>query len=121
MQESESANSQILTESRRAYSIAQKVFCCKCFNCCQDVTIITSHIRKQTLQKMIRNYVIDEHVHIPIIQEITMYDPIKLMILIYLCEDTDIPKRHLWKCRVNPNLGVDSYRSDLEFYVSISS
>lgn len=46
-----------------------------------------------------------------------MYDPIKLMILIYLCEDTEIPKRHLWKCRVNPSSSVDTYRSDLEFYV----
>lgn len=63
MQETDSDNGQILTESRRAYSIAQKVFCCKCFYSCQDVTIVTSHIRKQTLQKMIRNYVIDEHVN----------------------------------------------------------
>ena len=46
-----------------------------------------------------------------------MYDPIKLMILIYLCEDTEIPKRHLWKCRVNPSTDVDTYRTDLEFYV----
>ena len=62
MNEKESDNGQILTESRKQYSVAEKVFCCRCFTTCQDVTIVTSHIRKQTLQKMIRNYVIDEHV-----------------------------------------------------------
>ena len=46
-----------------------------------------------------------------------MYDPIKLMILIYLCEDVEIPKRHLRKCRVNPSIDIESYRTDLEFYV----
>lgn len=42
-----------------------------------------------------------------------MYDPIKLMILIYLCADEEIPKKHLEKCRVNPNLIIDAYRTDL--------
>ena len=49
-----------------------------------------------------------------------MYDPIKLMILIYLCADEQIPRKHLEKCRVNPNLAHDSYRTDLEFYVKPS-
>lgn len=55
---------QIITSSRRAYSIAQKVFCCKCFDCCQDVAIVNSHVRKQTLQRMIKNFVIDENVNL---------------------------------------------------------
>ena len=51
------------------------------------------------------------------IQEETLYDPIKLMILIYLCEDDNIPQNFINRCRLNPNVGIDTYRTDLEFYV----
>lgn len=48
--------------SKQAYSICQKVFCCKCFHCLQNEVILTTDIRKQTLQRMIKNFVIDDDV-----------------------------------------------------------
>lgn len=48
--------------SKEVYSICQKVFCCKCFHCLQNEVILTTDIRKQTLQRMIKNFVIDDEV-----------------------------------------------------------
>lgn len=48
--------------SKEVYSICQKVFCCKCFHCLQNEVILTTDIRKQTLQRMIKNFVIDDDV-----------------------------------------------------------
>jgi hypothetical protein len=40
------------------------------------------------------------------------------MIIIYLCEDKNIPHRLIQRCRINPILGLGSRnRTDIEFYV----
>lgn len=44
--------------SKENYSISQKIFCCKCFDCLQNDVVLTTDIRKQTLQRMIRNFTI---------------------------------------------------------------
>lgn len=46
--------------SKESYSIAQKVFCCKCFDCLQNEVVLTTDIRRQTLQRMIKNFTISE-------------------------------------------------------------
>ena len=109
----ETNEDQIVTITKKAYSISEKIFCCKCFHCLQDETIFTSNIRKQTLQRMIKNFVLHEDVHFSQFKEDTLFDPIKLMILIYLCEDERITKSHIERCRINPSSEVDSYRTDL--------
>jgi hypothetical protein len=60
----QSENSRIITQLHRFYTISQKIFCCKCFDCCKDVAIIDSNVRKQTLQRMIKNFVIDDNVRV---------------------------------------------------------
>jgi hypothetical protein len=52
----------MVTTSKEVYSICQKVFCCKCFHCLQNDVILTTDIRKQTLQRMIKNFVIEDDV-----------------------------------------------------------
>lgn len=44
-------------------------------------------------------------------------DPVKLMILIYVCNDDSVPSRHIERFKINPSTGVINYRTDLEFYV----
>jgi hypothetical protein len=41
------------------------------------------------------------------------------MILIYVCKDDQIPRKHIYRCKINPSTGVINYRTDLEFYVPI--
>ena len=48
--------------SKESYSMGEKLFCCRCFHCLQNEVILTTDIRRQTLQKMIKNFVIDENV-----------------------------------------------------------
>lgn len=63
---------------------------------------------------MIKNFVLNEDVLFYWYkQEDTLFDPIKLMILIYLCHDEVITKSHIDRCRINPSSEVDSYRTDL--------
>lgn len=50
-------------------------------------------------------------------QDKILYDPVKLMILIYVCNDDSLPEKHISKCKINPSTGVINYRTDLEFYV----
>jgi hypothetical protein len=50
-------------------------------------------------------------------QEDTIEDSIKLMILIYLCLDENIPKKFINRCQINPDHSTDTYRTDLQFYV----
>ena len=52
-----------------------------------------------------------------ITQDKILIDPVKLMILIYVCNDDSIPAKHVSKCKISPSTGVFSYRTDLEFYV----
>jgi hypothetical protein len=54
-----------------------------------------------------------------IIQDKILYDPVKIMILIYVCNDDTIPAKHISKCKINPSTGVTNYRTDLEFYVGL--
>lgn len=56
---------------------------------------------------------------IVVIQDKILYDPVKIMILIYVCNDDTIPAKHIAKCKINPSTGVTNYRTDLEFYVSL--
>lgn len=53
------------------------------------------------------------------IQDKILYDPVKIMILIYVCNDDNIPAKHIAKCKINPSSGVTNYRTDLEFYVGL--
>jgi len=50
--------------TKKAYGIFQKLFCCRCFHCLQadDESMLTSEIRKQTFQRMIKNFAIDNNV-----------------------------------------------------------
>lgn len=43
----------IVVTSKAEYSCAQKLFCCKCFSCLQEETVMTSDIRKETIKRMI--------------------------------------------------------------------
>ena len=52
-------------------------------------------------------------------QDELLMDPVKLMILIYVCNDDSIPNKHIEKCKINPSTGVINYRTDLEFYVQL--
>ena len=51
--------------TKKAYGILQKLFCCRCFHCLQadDESMLTSNIRKQTFQRMIKNFAIDNNVN----------------------------------------------------------
>lgn len=62
---------------------------------------------------MIKNFVMSEDVINQLIQDDTLFDPIKLMILIYLCEDPGVTRSHIERCRINPPSEIDSYRTDL--------
>ncbi len=59
---------------------------------------------------MIKSYIINE-------EEESLYDPIKLLILIYLWQDDAIPQKHINRCRLNANINSETYRTDLEFYI----
>lgn len=50
--------------TKKAYGIFQKLFCCRCFHCLQadDESMLTSDIRKQTFQRMIKNFAIESNV-----------------------------------------------------------
>lgn len=52
-------------------------------------------------------------------QDKILYDPVKLMILIYVCNDDSLPQKHVSKCKISPSTGVINYRTDLEFYVFV--
>lgn len=47
------------TTSKSTYNLYQKVFCCKCFDCLQEEVVLTTDIRRQTLQRMVKNFTID--------------------------------------------------------------
>ena len=55
----------MVVNTKEVYSFCQKIFCCKCFHCLQSEVILTTDIRKQTLQRMIKNFVIEEDVSSP--------------------------------------------------------
>lgn len=57
-----SVQEDMVTTSKETYSLCQKVFCCKCFHCLQNEVRLTTDIRKQTLQRMIKNFAIDDNV-----------------------------------------------------------
>ena len=61
----QSINEDMVMISRQTYSISEKVFCCKCFSCLQDNVVLTTDIRRQTLQRMIKNFNISEDVPLP--------------------------------------------------------
>jgi cytochrome c-type biogenesis protein CcmH/NrfF len=63
--ESDTRN-QIKVVTKKAYSIFQKLFCCRCFHCMRadDESMLTSDIRKQVLQRMIKNFDIESNVKI---------------------------------------------------------
>ena len=46
--------------SKSNYSMAEKVFCCRCFDCLQEDVVLTPDLRRQTLQRIIKNFVIDD-------------------------------------------------------------
>ena len=48
--------------SKENYSMGQKIFCCKCFNCLKEEVVLTTDIRRQTLQRMVKNFTISEEV-----------------------------------------------------------
>lgn len=50
------------TTSKSTYNLYQKIFCCKCFNCLQEEVVLTTDIRRQTLQRMVKNFNIEEDV-----------------------------------------------------------
>ena len=50
----------IVITSKTNYSCAQKVFCCKCFSCLQEEKVMTSDIRKETIRRMIEDYMVHE-------------------------------------------------------------
>lgn len=68
---------------------------------------------------MIEDYMINEAENLNISQDELLMDPVKLMILIYVCNDDTIPNKHIEKCKINPSTGVINYRTDLEFYVQL--
>ena len=45
-------------KSKSEYSCVQKVLCCKCFSCLQEERVMTSDIRKQTVQRMMEAYLV---------------------------------------------------------------
>jgi hypothetical protein len=57
-----SVQEDMVMTSKETYSLCQKVFCCKCFHCLQNEVRLTTDIRKQTLQRMIKNFAIDDDV-----------------------------------------------------------
>jgi len=52
----------IVVTSKQKYTFIQKVLCCKCFTCCQEHTIMTSDIRKETIQRMVEDYLVQDNV-----------------------------------------------------------
>jgi len=42
-----------------------------------------------------------------------LFDPIKLMVLIYVGSDDSVPLKHIRKCKINPSTGIINYRTDL--------
>ena len=53
-----SINEDMVMTSKESYSIGEKIFCCKCFDCLQNEVVLTTDIRRQTLQRMIKNFAI---------------------------------------------------------------
>lgn len=53
----------MVTTSKEPYTITEKVFCCRCFDCLKHDVVLTSDVRRQTLQRMVKNFAIDyDHV-----------------------------------------------------------
>ena len=52
----------IVVTSKTEYSCMQKVCCCKCFECCQEEKIMTPDLRKENMQRMIKDFLVDDHV-----------------------------------------------------------
>lgn len=50
----------MVVTSKSNYSMAEKVFCCRCFGCLQEDVVLTPDLRRQTLQRIIKNFVIDD-------------------------------------------------------------
>lgn len=122
MEEEEPTKIKVVT--KKAYGVLAKLFCCRCFHCLQadDQSMLTSDIRKQTFQRMIRNFVIESTVTLILTQidDTELFETLKVMIIIYLCEDKNIPHRLIQRCRINPILGFGTRnRGDIEFYVSV--
>lgn len=53
----------IVVTSKTEYSCLQKVLCCKCFSCCQEKEkVMTSDIRKETIQRMVEDFLVEDSV-----------------------------------------------------------
>jgi hypothetical protein len=63
--EGEGENSKITIKNRFDYSCVQKVLCCKCFTCLQEECVMTSDIRKETIQRMMEAYLLENDVSLP--------------------------------------------------------
>ena len=49
----------IVVTSKAEYSCLQKALCCKCFTCCQEKEkVMTSDIRKETIQRMVEDFLV---------------------------------------------------------------
>lgn len=62
---------------------------------------------------MIEDYMLKDDSSTISSQEELLMDPVKLMILIYVCNDDSIPNKHIERCKINPSTGVINYRTDL--------
>lgn len=52
----------IVITSKEEYSCLQKCFCCRCCPCLQEEIVMTSDIRKETIRRMIEDYIVDDTV-----------------------------------------------------------
>jgi hypothetical protein len=52
----------IVITSKIKYTFVQKVLCCKCFKCCQEEKVMTSDIRKETIKRMMEDYLVKDDV-----------------------------------------------------------
>ena len=43
------------------------------------------------------------------------------MIMIYLSVDDSIPKKFIYRCQINPDKTNEFYRTDLQFYVGLTT
>ena len=52
----------VITSDTEKYSCLQKVLCCKCFQCCQEEKVITPDLRKENVQRMLKDFLVSDHV-----------------------------------------------------------
>ncbi|EDK31559.2 phosphatidylinositol 3-kinase (macronuclear) [Tetrahymena thermophila SB210] len=108
----QSLDSPIQIRGKKTYGFIQRIFCCKCFGCCQeeDKSLLTSNNRKDISKRLISQFKSEK--------DNAIEDPLQILIRLYIDDDKETIFQLLNKTRINPDLSEKHiWRDDLEFYL----